>query len=282
MPTTFPRIPILCYHSHRIGEAYGASDQIALATDLRTIDTMGFRVVPLTRVVEWIRGQRLDTDVERVVALTFDDGADFDFRDLDHPVFGPQKAMVRILKEFGREVGASQPDLHATAFVIASPFVRENLDRQGLHGRGWVSDSWWKDAQESGLLGIESHSWDHNHPVAQGVCQRDQQKGTFVNIETFAECECEVVKAATFISEKLAGRWPTLFAYPYGESSVYIREVYFPRYEGRHRTVAAFGASGGYVTKNSDRWNLERFVSGNERIGWQTPEQLAGLLAGTL
>lgn len=43
--------------------------------------------------------------------------------------------------------------------------------------------------------------------------------------------------------------------------------------------MAAFGASGGYVTKESQRWNLERLVCGNEWIGWQTPEQLAGLLA---
>lgn len=190
-----PRVPILCYHSHHIGDTYATSDHVALAADLRTIDAMRFRVVPLLRIVEWLQGERPDAEVDRVVALTFDDGADFDYRDLDHPVHGPQKSMLRILREFAEEVGSAQPHLHATAFVIASPLVRTRLDREGLHGRDWVSDSWWKEAQESGLIDIQSHSWDHNHPAAETVCQRDQHKGTFANIETFAECECEVVKA---------------------------------------------------------------------------------------
>lgn len=274
------RIPVLTYHSHHIGESYATSDRIALASDLRTIAAMGMRVVPLLWVAEWAFGRRPDSDVRRGVAITFDDGADFDYLDLPHPVHGLQPSMARILREFAEEIGATQPLVEATSFVIASPAVRERLDRRGLHGKDWVSDGWWKDAQESGWLSIQSHSWDHNHPVSETVCQRDQRKGSFANIETLEECECEVAGAGRFISQKLAGRWPVLFAYPYGESSPYLREVYFPRYAERHRTLAAFGASGGYVTADSNRWNLERFVCANQVIGWQTPEQLEALLAG--
>src|SRR5262249_3977896 len=152
------------------------------------------------------------------------------------------------------------------------------LDRLGLHGQGWVSDWWWGEAKASGILDIQNHSWDHNHPHAERVCQKDQKAGTFKNIDTFEECNCEVASAARFIAQRTGGFWPSLFAHPYGEASDYLLREYLPRYEERHRTTAAFGASGGFVTAHSERWNLERFVCGNRAIGWETPEQLRDLL----
>jgi len=146
---------------------------------------------------------------------------------------------------------------------------------------GWMSDTWWAPAQRSGLMSIDNHSWDHNHPEANVVCQKEQIKGSFEVIDTYTECRSEVEQAAEYISRKIAPAWPELFAYPWGQSSAYIREVYFPRFQTQRRPIAAFVANGGYVTKQSPRWNLPRFVCGSQQVGWETPAGLLRLLHAT-
>jgi hypothetical protein len=126
---TGKKISILTYHSHRVlGNTYETNDHLALYQDLRTIHTLGFQIVPLRWIVEWVLGQRDDATLYRAVAITFDDGADFDYYDLDHPHSGPQRSFYNILCDFHKEYGSSvQPHLQATAFVIASPVVRAEL-----------------------------------------------------------------------------------------------------------------------------------------------------------
>jgi hypothetical protein len=275
-----PRVPVLTYHSHRIsGETYESNDHEALRADLRTLHRHGFRVVPLTWVVEWLLGRRPDADLWRTVALSFDDGADFDFQDLDHPTCGRQRSFFNVLLDFRAEVGAAQPTLHATSFVIASPTVRRELDARCMVGRGWMSDAWWADAERSGVLAIHNHSWDHNHPMASRVCQRAQRAGSFTLIDTEPECDAEVVRAAEFIAEKISPSWPALFAYPGGESSAYLREVYFPGETGRHRTLAAFGGGSRYVERGSPRWNVPRLVCGGD---WTSAAQFEEILRGAV
>jgi len=270
------RIPVLTYHSHRIdGAGYAQNDHEALRRDLRTIDALGMRIVPLPWVVEWLLGSRSDASLERGVAITFDDGADFDFHDLEHPTCGLQRSFYNVLRDFRAEVGDRQPTLHATAFVIASPEVRAELDARCMVGRGWMSDGWWAEAERSGLLAIQNHSWDHNHPMASRVCQREQRKGSFAWIETEAECDAEIADAARYIAGRIAPAWPSLFAYPGGASSAYVRDVYFPRAADRHRTLAAFAGDGGYVRRGSSRWNVPRFVLGGD---WTDEDQLRELL----
>ena len=75
--------------------------------------------------------------------------------------------------------------------------------------------------------------------------------------------------------QSLTGRKPTLFAYPYGESSDYLRGDYLPNFEAQHELLAAFGTYQGRVTLDSSRWNLPRYV---HRWHWKTPEQLRILL----
>ena len=256
-------VPILTYHSYRCGDRYEQSDHVALHDDLRAIHAHGHTIVPLRWIAEWTVGSRRFPEPMRPVGICFDDGADLDYRDLMHPLFGPQKSFATILREFADEIGAgSQPHLQATAFVIASPEVRRWLDERGLHGLGWMSDDWWAQASRSGLIEIASHSWDHCHEVAESVCARSDRRGTFRDVATLEECDCEVARAASFIGDRIAPEWPVLFAYPYGESSSYLREVYLPGRAERHGTLAAFGASGGYVTRESSRWNLPRLVCG--------------------
>jgi hypothetical protein len=67
----------------------------------------------------------------RSVAMTFDDGTDLDFRDRMHPLHGLQRGMLNILLDFIAVHGRRrQPQLHATAFVIASPEARGELDQR--------------------------------------------------------------------------------------------------------------------------------------------------------
>jgi peptidoglycan/xylan/chitin deacetylase (PgdA/CDA1 family) len=204
------------------------------------------------------------------MALTFDDGCDFDVRDLDYPGQGMQRAFSGILGDFIRQHGASaQPELHATAFVIASSEARRIIDVGSLFGRGWISDDWWRETDSAGLIAIESHGWDHNHPDLAG-----DTRGNFHTVDTHEQCLEQVVRAAASIESK-AGRWPQLFAYPFGQSSAYIRDSFFPGFVEVHGCRAAFGTEAGKVTAESDRWNLPRFVCGRD---WKSSEELLGLV----
>ena len=73
-------IPVLTYHGvNVIDNTYQGNDHLALASDLLTIRELGFRVIPLSQVVDWHEGELNDEDVSQTVAITFDDGSWFDF-----------------------------------------------------------------------------------------------------------------------------------------------------------------------------------------------------------
>ena len=159
------RVPVLAYHAVNIaGTDYASNDLVAFAADLRLIDDLGLRIVPLQWVAEQVTGAA-SRNLDRCVALTCDDGSAFDFHDLVHPVHGPQRSLYHCLLDFIAERGDdAQPDLHLTSFVIASPEARERMDQVCLAGLGWMDEDWWRKASGSGLMAIENHSWDHNHP----------------------------------------------------------------------------------------------------------------------
>ncbi len=275
------RIPILAYHSHRIeGLTYETNDHVTLYHDLRTLHARQFTIVPLRRIAAWVIAPHTQELPIRAVGLSCDDGADMDYYDCDHPVYGLQRSFYNILRDFQIEVGAAaQPLLHMTSFVIASPGARWELDAcclapLGLRG---MTDGWWAAAAQSGLFGIENHSWDHNHPEVSWVCEAEQRSGDFGRIDSYAECRSEIQQAATFIHAKIKPAWPSLLAYPWGQASPYLRETYLPAHHTAHRMQAAFGADGGYVTASSSRWVLPRFFSGT---GWMTPAELGAILDG--
>jgi hypothetical protein len=275
------KVPILTYHSARVlGHDYADNDHVALARDLRAIHGAGFQIVPLGWIVDWVRGERGDGDVERAVGLSFDDGCSLDFRTLTHPTWGPQRSFHDILADFRDEVGhEAQPHLHATCFVIASPDARRDIARRCYLGDEWNSDEWWAAAAASELLSIQNHTWDHNHPEVDETCQKDGHKGRFDVIDTFAECDAEITRAAEYIAAKTAPHWPDLLAYPWGESSAYLREEFLPRFGDRHRTRAAFGAHDGYVTREANLWSLPRLGLG---ANWTDPDGFRALLDGAL
>lgn len=273
------RIPVLTYHGVDVeGNDYDNNDHVALREDLETIQEHGSMIVPLRWVAEVVTGDRAVSDSENWVALTFDDGSHFDWHDLDHPTHGMQRGFHNILSDFRERHGNdAQPHLHATSFVIASPEVRAQLDHSCLIGNGWWSDDWWPEASQGGLLDIQNHSWDHCHPTLDRVCQKDQIKGSFEAIDTYAECRCEIEQAGAYI-ERVTGRWPGLFAYPDGEYSEYLHDRYFPEHADEHRTFAAFGSLAGYVTEVASRWSIPRFVF---RANWSSSGELLTILDGS-
>lgn len=272
------RIPVLTYHSmHVDGIDYAKNDHVAFAADLRTVTALGFRIVPATRVVRWLRREQTPPDDDaKLVAFTLDDGPDFDFRDLRHPAWGVQRSMLNVMRDFRRESGiGAQPGLHATSFVIVSPDARRTLDRTCMIGRGWWSDDWWEPAVWSSLMSVASHSWDHMHP---SLHRHDASAGTFCCIDDFAAAEAQIARSVAFLRAKAPNPGDALFAYPYGEASDYLVEEYFPRFGERLGIRAAFGCGGTPITERSDPWRLPRYVF---RHDWKTSEELVALLRQT-
>lgn len=267
------RIPILTYHSNNItGNDYDVNDHVALADDLRLIHRRGLRIVPLARVVDALLGEVPESAVEGAVAISFDDGSWFDWYDIEHPTCGPQRGFAGILREFAMETGAR---VHATSFVIVSPTARTQLDQTCLIGRSWWGDEWWPEAQREGLLAIESHSWDHNHHTLPATAQREQNKGTFRTIDTYADADAEIRQASDWLDRHCAPHRASLFAYPYGESNAYLVEEYLPQHASLHRLRAAFDTEPRPIEMSSQRWRLPRYVCGSH---WKTPAELERIL----
>jgi len=269
------KIPVLTYHGMNITEnTYSGNDHLALASDLETIDELGFRVVPLSRVVDWHQRLLADQGMSRAVAITFDDGSWFDYYDLEHPACGPQRSMFNILLDFQARSPSSR-QVHATSFVISSPQARASLDKSCLIGKDWWGDQWWLEATASGLMDIECHSWDHVHPGLDRVAQQDQIKGDFREINTYADADIQFTRAGEYIGKVLDGRKPTLFAYPYGHASDYAVSEYLPNHQLEHGIRAAFATGPEAVSKSDNIWLLPRFVCGPD---WQSPQGLKDIL----
>jgi len=264
-------VPVLTYHSQNITcRDYSENDHVALARDLLTINSSGMRVIPLEHLITWLNGELPESAVLNAVCITFDDGCDFDYCDMDFPGQGPQRSLLGIMQDFAQDAGAGvQPGLHATSFVIASREARQTIDKKSLFGRNWISDHWWPAADQHPLMSIENHGWDHNHPDLAG-----ENRGNFHSVDSHADCLEQVVRAGSAI-ESVTGRWPAIFAYPFGESSVYLRDTFFPDYTDVHGCQAAFGTHPGPVSRGSNRWDLPRYVCGRD---WRSPDALEGIL----
>ena len=267
------QVPILCYHSCNAGDGYSSDDHIALAADLRTIRRLEFQIVPLDWIVQALLGER--GPLQASVALTCDDGVDLDWIDADHPTYGRRRSFANILRDFAEEAGACDPPLEMTSFVIASPVARRELALACLGGLDWWNDTWWRSADESGTMKIESHSYDHVHPLAGSVAQRDQRKGDFTLVDTFEDCEAQVAGASAYIAGRI-GRAPRHFAYPYGQASDYLRRTYLPERGPAIGLRAAFSIEHACVSEQSDRWFLPRFTHGAADMS--TPEDLERIL----
>ena len=274
------RAAILTYHSHNIsGTDYAANDHAALASDLRTLTRLGVRIVPLKRVAEAVGAGQIEDGGDRVVAITFDDGPSFDFADFTHREFGPQRGFLDILRDFRDEAGAAaQPDLHATSFVIASPEARRAMERAHDCGytwlEDWLTDAWWSDAIDTGLMAIGNHSWDHVHPAVERVATASQERGDFARVDSYPDADQEIRRATAFINARVGGRCD-VFAYPFGHVNDYLVREYFPHRGYEHGMVAACGTGGRGIAPGDSIWNLPRLVCGEH---WNSPAGLTRFL----
>lgn len=269
------RVPVLTYHAVNIdGNDYATNDHVAFAADLRLIDDLGLRIVPLHWVVDALLGNA-QRALEDCVALTCDDGSDFDYYDLEHPIHGPQRSLFNCMGDFVSERGAAQPDLHLTCFVIASAEAREHLDRNRLWGRSWISNRWWHAALDSGRITIENHSWDHNHDAIPRPGIDGMPRGSFHPVDNRSRADSQIAAAARAIDAVIAPYHTSLFCYPYSQVNDYLRTEYFPRFGEVHGMRAAFGDGAAPINMSSDRWNLPRYICGHH---WKSSAQLRALL----
>ena len=276
------RIPILTYHAMVMsGDDARSNDHRALAADLEAIDAEGFEIRPVHELVaswvgksSWFR-KRPSLGGRKIVGLTCDDGSDFDYRDLEHPQWGMQRSFLNILRDFRERHPGRQPGLHITNFVIVSPDARATLDRLCMGGHGWWQDGWWSDAAKSGLMGIASHSWDHNHEALTNTRFPEVARGTFTTIDNKEAADYQVAQAARYLWARAPNPAARLFAYPYGPQSDYLVDEYFPKYGASMNFDACFGDEPQPWTEASNRWKIPRFVHGRD---WHEPSDLARLL----
>lgn len=271
-------IPILTYHSQNIaGNDYASNDHVAFAEDLRLLTLSGWHVTPLTAVADLVCRADMAWP-HKTVAITFDDGTDFDFDDLPHPVAGIQRSMLNIMRDFNTGNAGGQTTLHTTSFVIVSPDARAILDHTCMLGTKWWNHDWWSRAVETGLMHIASHSWDHCHDTLPQIAQREQRKGNFWGIDSAADADAQILASTAFINRIAPNPGAQLFAYPYGQANDFLVREYFPRQAQNSSgggVIAAFSTDGKPVSRGSNRWNLPRFVCGAH---WKSSEELAAIL----
>ena len=264
---------ILTYHSQNVaGNETANNDHVALAADLDALHAAGCRFASLTTLIDAVFSNTPPDYESPLVCLTFDDGCDYDVRSLDFPGHGTQPGLLQLMEAFVERHGNdAQPDLHATSFVIASPEARRIIDRKSLFGSGHMSHDWWFKANAHPLLSIGNHGWDHNHPDLGGG---QYARGGFDVVANLEQCQQQVVAAGEYIGG-VSGDIPRFFAYPFGESSDYIRNEFFPLRQDEHHCLAALGTLPGLVSAQSDRWCLPRYVCGRD---WTNPAELLAAL----
>ncbi len=277
MTSTGPRGFVLTFHSHNVaGESYETNDHVALDETLTLLESLRIPVLRLLDVVRRLRAGTFAALPSRFACITFDDGSDYDWRDLDFPGHGAQRSMFSILRAHSRSLLglAWLRRAHATSFVIASPRARGEIATSALGDPALMTDSWWAKAQRSGLMDIGTHGWNHVHPAVSEMSSRPELVEHFERIETAADAELQVAKAFDAIHAAAGGDAGRLFAYPYGQVSDFLANEYLP---GQREIAGALGALPRPLAADSDPWRLPRYVCGPD---WKSTEDLRALLAG--
>jgi peptidoglycan/xylan/chitin deacetylase (PgdA/CDA1 family) len=275
---------VLTYHSHHVvGDDYARNDHIALPIDLRVIADLGFEVVSLRRFVDAFElaaaeGQPARGD-DKLVAITFDDGPVYDVADFVHPRFGRQRSFLNAMRDFRTRFGHdTQPGLHATSFVIASPEARHVMETTfdsayTYLGDGSMDDAWWREAAETEWVAIANHSWDHLHPALPVVAHSRQIRADFREVLSAEDADRQIAGAAGFIAAKTGGRATPFFAYPFGHYNDFLVREYLPGLMPRVR--AAFSIDPRAAGPGDSPWCLPRYVCGDD---WKSPQELAKIL----
>jgi len=257
-----PRGFILAFHSHNIaGNTYETNDHVALDGSLALLAALGIPVLRLMDVVQALRGGDFARLPRRFAAITLDDGSDYDWRPLGHPVHGPQQPMGAIVRDRAC----------ATSFVIASPLAREQITGTDKPYR--LSDDWWREAQASGYFDIGCHGWNHVHPNVEEMRGSPELVEAFGNVRTPAEAERQVGQAARFIRDRAGKDAARLFAYPYGQVSDYLADEWLP---AQDEVLAAFTTVDQPLEADADPWRLPRYVCGWH---WKSHDALRAIVS---
>lgn len=267
------RAHVLTYHSGNIaGNDYSTNDLIAFREDLRIVRRLGLSIIPLRTVVDTLIERNSSDLPEHVVSITLDDGLDYDFIELVHPMHGEQLSAVGIMREFVREF---ERPVHATSFVIASPDARTQIANREMMGYQWISDSWWRSAVASGLFHIANHTWDHVSPSVGYDVGEQKRHASSKFIDNPVAAELQIRRAREYIERVAPNPGSALLAFPYGDYSDFLVGAYLPDMRLGHGTIAAFTANPGFITPGSNRWTLPRNTRGTH---WTSPDGLATLL----
>ncbi len=268
------------------GPDYASNDHVALRTDLQLIGEAGYDIVSLAELVDRFRaaqrGAPANAHAAPCVAITFDDGPEYDAVDHVHPRLGPQRSFLGTLQDFARSpAGKAQPGLHATSFVIACPAARKVMEEVTGDGpyylhAGAMNDAWWSPAIDSGLMAIANHSWDHLHPALPRVAHSRQARADFRQVDNAFDADAQILAAAKYIDERTGGRAARFFAYPFGHYNDYLVKEYFAGEPSRTGIVAAVTVDGRPVRTADSIWTLPRYSCG---YNWTTPDALRELLA---
>ncbi|MFT4519284.1 MAG: hypothetical protein ACI9JM_001675 [Halioglobus sp.] len=272
---------ILCYHSQNCGGYdYSDNDHHAFAQDLREVAKCGIPIISLKEIATSLTTGKSNELPERFIALSCDDGTILDWEDYDHPLFGMQRSFANILRDHLSAQELEGKDL-LTAFVIASPTARKSIDQGCYEGLPLSDDHWWPEAAKEGLIAIENHSWDHLHSVIPTEQLPHGSAGDFYSIDDLEKSQAQVMAAAEFINARLAGtsHRSSLFAYPYGHASEYLKKQYFPQYGEELGVVGAFTTEQNLVDTSSEVYALPRMVCGD---AWRTPDEFKQLLENLL
>jgi Polysaccharide deacetylase len=269
---------VLTFHSHNIsGNGYASNDHVALDRTLDVLERLRIPVLRLLNVARELRNKTFDTLPDRFACVTFDDGSDYDWRDLVFPGHGPQRSMYTILRAHSSSLLglAWVRRAHATSFVIASGQARGEIALQALGDAALMSDSWWRAAQRSGLMDIGTHGWNHVHPAVSEMAARPDLVERFDLIDSDADAEQQVARAFEVIRRNAGGAAGHLFAYPYGQVSEFLARRYLP---AQSAIVAAVSAEPRPLQADTDPWRIPRYVCGPN---WSDDAGLEALLRGS-
>ena len=265
------------------GPDYASNDHVALRTDLPLIGEAGFRIVSLAELVERFRAEQSGQPPGApCVAITFDDGPEYDAVDYVHPTLGLQRSFLGILQDFApTPAGKSQSDLCATSFVIACPAARRVMEEVTTSGPyhlhpGAMNDDWWSPAIDSGIMAIANHSWDHLHPALSRTAHSRDVRADFTQVDNDADAHAQIRDAARYIDERTGGRAAPFFAYPFGQYNRFLVDEYLPENRSQCGILAAVTVDGRPLHASDSNWTLPRFSHG---YNWTTPDELRALLA---
>jgi peptidoglycan/xylan/chitin deacetylase (PgdA/CDA1 family) len=257
-----PRGFVLTFHSHNIsGGDYATNDHVALDRALTLLEGLRIPVLRLLDVVRHLRAGTFARLPERFACITFDDGSDYDWRDLEFPGHGPQRSMGAILRAHSRKLLGLlwTRRAHATSFVIASPEARREIAASALGNPALMTDTWWREAQRSGLMDLGTHGWNHVHPAVSEMASRPELIEHFERIDNARDAQMQVGQAFDAIRATAGGDAGLIFAYPYGQVSEFVAATYLP---AQSRIVAAVAAVPHPVVRDTDPWRVPRYVCG--------------------